>query len=177
MKPSSREKIAEGRFWEEKSLSEMTPAEWEALCDGCALCCLIKLEDEDTGATSYTDIVCQLLDEASCRCSDYPNRSARVPGCVRLTPETIAEAAPWMPPSCAYRRLHEGRALPDWHPLVTGDKGSVAAAGCSVRGRVVCETAVPEAKWPDRVVAWPRRVDRAKFAGRWRRARENSRNP
>ncbi|NWG45780.1 MAG: YcgN family cysteine cluster protein [Alphaproteobacteria bacterium] len=150
------------RFWERKGLAEMTAAEWESLCDGCALCCLIKLEDEDTGRVVYTDIACRLLDAGSCRCTDYARRHVKVPGCVRLTPQTLDEIAGWMPPSCAYRRLHEGRGLPDWHPLITGDPGSVERAGRSVKGRTVREQDVPEEDWETRVVRWPTATRRAR---------------
>jgi uncharacterized protein len=122
-------------FWRSKPLEAMTGPEWESLCDGCARCCLIKLEDEDTGEIIPTDIGCSLLDREACRCSDYRHRQRRVPDCVRLTPKKVRSLG-WLPQTCAYRLLSEGRDLPDWHPLVTGDPTSVHKAGVSVRGRV-----------------------------------------
>lgn len=122
-------------FWETKNLAEMTVEEWESLCDGCGRCCLVKLEDEDTERVVYTDFACHMFDGDSCRCRDYPNRQREVPDYLQLTPQNVPELG-WLPPSCAYRRLAEGRPLPAWHPLITGDPDSVHRAGASVRGRV-----------------------------------------
>jgi hypothetical protein len=141
-------------FWEDKSMSEMTPEEWEALCDGCGRCCLIKLEDEHTGEIVTSDVHCRLLDDQTCRCSDYPNRKAKVPDCIKLTPDNVAQI-PWMPVTCAYRRLAEGRGLAWWHPLVSGDPETVVAAGVSVRGRTVAEGSVKSRDWLDHEVDWP----------------------
>lgn len=141
-------------FWEEKSLAEMTPAEWEALCDGCGRCCLLKLEDEETGQIITSDVRCRLLDGDTCRCTDYAHRQQRVPDCIRLTPDNILGIA-WIPTSCAYRRLAEGRGLAWWHPLVSGDPETVVMAGVSVRGRTVSEDEVKPGEWEDHAVDWP----------------------
>jgi len=125
-------------FWRRKSLGEMTAAEWESLCDGCGLCCLVRFEDEDTGDIIPTRVHCKLFDAQACVCTDYANRKAHVPDCIKLTPGNI-EALEWMPASCAYRRLHEGRDLAAWHPLISGDPESVHRAGVSVRGQTVNE--------------------------------------
>src|ERR1700722_18037009 len=125
-------------FWETKSLDEMTAREWESLCDGCGLCCLIRLEDEDTGEITPTRVACTLFDDQTCRCSNYRQRHRYVSDCIKLTPDNIAKLA-WMPLSCAYRRLHEGKPLPAWHPLITGDPESVHLAGVSVRGQTTSE--------------------------------------
>jgi hypothetical protein len=144
-------------FWRSKTLEEMTEAEWESLCDGCGRCCLVKLEDEDTGRIHATDIGCRLFDAGTCRCRDYPNRSASVPDCVTLTPHAVRTLS-WLPPSCAYRLVAEGKDLPWWHPLVSGDPETVVAAGVSVRGKVHAnEDQVAEEEIVERIVAWPLR--------------------
>jgi len=142
-------------FWEAKPLSVFTAEEWEAVCDGCAKCCLLKLEDEEEPDTVYfTDVACQLLDLGTCRCTDYRNRTARVPGCARLSPDRLDLLA-MMPPSCAYRRLAEGKGLPDWHHLVSGDRAAVHAGHHSVHGRVISERSIDPDALIDRVVTWP----------------------
>ncbi|MGI9415822.1 MAG: YcgN family cysteine cluster protein [Hyphomicrobiales bacterium] len=141
-------------FWVTKPLSDMTPQEWESLCDGCARCCLVKLQDIDTDELHYTDVACALLDLKVCHCTDYARRSERVSDCVRLTPETVAETD-WLPETCAYRLLSEGKSLFWWHPLVSGTTVSVHEAGISVRGRVVSEQEVEEDELEGRCVTWP----------------------
>ena len=149
--------IDEAPFWRSKTLDEMTAAEWESLCDGCGRCCLVKLEDEDTGKIHATDIGCRLFDAGTCRCRDYSNRSKTVPDCVTLTPDAVRTLS-WLPPTCAYRLLGEGRDLPWWHPLVSGDPQTVVAAGVSVRGKVHAnEDEVAEDEIVERIVAWPLR--------------------
>lgn len=125
-------------YWERKSLAEMTRAEWEGLCDGCGRCCLHKLEDVDTGAIAFTDIACTLLDLGSCRCRDYDDRHATVPDCVTLNSVNVYDLA-WLPDTCAYKILAEGKPLHWWHPLVSGDPETVHEAGISVRGKARSE--------------------------------------
>ncbi len=126
-------------FWQNKTLAELSSAEWEALCDGCGLCCLHKLEDEETGEIVYTSIACRLLDTELCRCKDYPARNKHVPECLSLNADNIADH-PWLPESCAYRLLFEGKPLHPWHPLISANAGSVHDAGISVAGRAISET-------------------------------------
>ena len=127
-----------GRFWEAKPLAALDRGEWEALCDGCGKCCVHKLEDEETGELHPTNVACRLLDRRSGRCTDYRRRHAYVPECVRLTPARLREID-WLPATCAYRLVDEGKPLPDWHPLISGDPESVHRAGMSVRGWTVSE--------------------------------------
>ncbi len=142
-------------FWRAKRLDQMSKAEWESLCDGCGRCCLLKLADEGSDRVDYTDVACRLLDLGTCRCSDYPNRRRKVRDCVQLTPAKL-EQLTWMPSTCAYRLLHEGRELYWWHPLVSGDPATVVEAGISVAGRVVSERQVRDEELEDHIVEWPR---------------------
>lgn len=149
-------------FWRTKSLAQLSDAEWESLCDGCGRCCLVKLEDEDTGRILATDVACRLFDADRCTCHDYPNRTARVPDCLQLTPQLVAELK-WLPPSCSYRLVHEGKDLPEWHHLKTGSRATIHEVGASVRGRIsVQEDEVADNEWPDRIVTWPLRWPRRK---------------
>lgn len=165
-------KNATAPFWQTKTLEEMSETEWESLCDGCGRCCLVKLEDEDSGRIHFTDVGCTLLDGETCRCRDYPNRQAKVADCVRLTPQTVRSLT-WLPPTCAYRLVREGHDLYWWHPLVSGDPDTVHTAGVSVRGRVsASEDEIPLEDLVDRIVAWPDRVPKtAKAPPSHRRAR------
>ena len=128
-------------FWKTKTLDKMTRTEWESLCDGCGRCCLNKLEDEDTGEFLYTRAACKLLDVNTCRCTDYPNRAKRVPDCVTLTARNVRHLG-WLPETCAYRLLDEGKTLPWWHPLVSGTPDTVEQAGISVAGEAYTEEGI-----------------------------------
>jgi uncharacterized cysteine cluster protein YcgN (CxxCxxCC family) len=150
-------KSADPPFWRVKTLEELSNAEWESLCDGCGRCCLVKLEDEDDGKIHFTDVGCKLLDAGACRCTDYKRRRRRVKDCVKLTPEAVRSLT-WLPQTCAYRRVAEGRDLAWWHPLVSGSPDTVHEAGVSVRGRVsASEDDIPAELWPERIVKWPNR--------------------
>ncbi len=128
-------------FWKRKSLQEMTPQEWESLCDGCGICCLLKIEYTDTKETFYTNVSCRLLDPFTCRCADYANREQLVKECAVITPDNLAELF-WLPLTCAYRRLYEGKDLDWWHPLISGDPEMVHRLGISVRQKVISEVHV-----------------------------------
>jgi len=135
----------------DKPLQDLDDDEWERLCDGCGRCCMHKFEDEDTGEALYTVIACRLFDDATCRCRDYGHRQQSVPDCLSIRALTPAQMR-WLPQSCAYRLRAEGKPLPAWHPLVSGDPETVHAAGMSMRGRSIAVDTVPEACWPDYIM-------------------------
>ena len=126
-------------FWETTPLEKMSREQWESLCDGCGKCCMQKLEDMDTREVFYTDVVCRLLDLDTCRCRDYRRRSKKISSCITLTLRELEDPY-WLPATCSYRLLAEGKPLPEWHPLLTGDPKSVVLSGHSVRGKVVPES-------------------------------------
>ncbi len=137
-------------------MARMSQTEWEALCDGCGKCCLNKLEDEETGEVVLTRVACRLLDDSTCRCAQYDIRKQFVPECIVLTPDTIESHLYWIPDTCAYRLVYEGRPLYDWHPLISGTPDTVHGAGVSVQGLTVPEFDVPEEEWEDHIIEEPR---------------------
>jgi len=143
------------RFWERKPLNKLSQKEWEALCDGCGKCCLNKLEDEDSGEVALTRVACRLLDDNSCACAHYDNRHQFVPDCIVLRPDNLDSHAYWMPATCAYRLVWEGKPLYHWHPLISGDPDTVHEAGVSVRGLTVSEFDTPEEDWEDFIIEEP----------------------
>ena len=143
------------RFWEHKSLAQMSDTEWEALCDGCGKCCLNKLEDEETGEVALTRVACRLFDDATCQCAMYETRRDYVPECIKLTPKTIELHAYWLPDTCAYKLLWQGKSLRSWHPLISGSVQSVHYAGVSVRYHTVLETQIKDDEWEDYIFEEP----------------------
>ncbi len=144
-------------FWRNHNIEELAQDEWEALCDGCALCCLHKLQDEDTGDIAVTDVCCKYLDMEACRCTDYDNRHSIVPDCVPFNSET-AKAFYWLPETCAYRRMAENKPLPYWHYLESGDKTLVHSLLVSARDQSISEDLVHPDLWQERVVRWVDKV-------------------
>lgn len=140
-------------WWNQLALDELNPEQWEALCDGCAKCCLHKLEDEDSGEVFYTRIRCQYLVEETCQCSDYPRRSVMVPHCIRLEQGSVAELD-WLPSTCAYRLRAHGEPLPEWHYLVSGSRETVHEAGVSIRGRAISDEYVHPDGYDEHIVTW-----------------------
>ena len=149
--PIQREGLRDA-YWERVPLKSMTPKEWEALCDGCGRCCLNKLEDPDTSEVALTRVACRLFDDETCRCAQYEVRKNLVPECISLTQKTIEEHAYWLPNTCAYKLLWQGKALYDWHPLISGRAESVDEAGVSVKGLTVPEFDVDEDDWEDHII-------------------------
>lgn len=142
-------------FWKTVPMDDFTKPEWEAVCDGCGKCCLNKLEDENTGEVDLTRVSCRLLDGSTCLCNKYALRRQYVPECIQLTPKTLEDNMYWLPKTCGYRLVSEGRDLFDWHPLISGNAESVHAAGVSMRGRVVNEKDVNEDDWDDYIIEEP----------------------
>ncbi|MDC9729509.1 MAG: YcgN family cysteine cluster protein [Methyloprofundus sp.] len=138
-------------FWESKKLSEMSTKEWESLCDGCAKCCLNKLEDEDTEEIFFTRVVCDLIDLESCQCTKYQERTTLVPECINLTQHDFSEYT-WLPDTCAYKLLSDGKTLPSWHPLITGSRESVFNVGASIRSFAIKESQVDDLE--DHIIEW-----------------------
>lgn len=143
------------RFWERKKMAQMSQKEWEALCDGCGKCCLNKLEDEDSGEVALTNIACRLLDDSTCRCAQYDIRHQFVPECIVMSPGNIEEHLYWMPQTCAYRLVHEGRPLETWHPLISGTPETVHSAGVSVKNKTVPEFEVDDEDWEEHIIEEP----------------------
>ena len=143
------------RFWEVTAPGRMTKKEWEALCDGCGKCCLNKLEDEDTGAIALTRVACRLLDDTTCHCGQYEIRHQFVPECIVLTPKNLEKHLYWMPETCAYRLIWEGRQLFHWHPLISGNAQSVHDAGVSAQGITIPEFEISEEDWEDYLIEEP----------------------
>lgn len=145
----------EDRFWEKRDLEELSTPEWEALCDGCGKCCLNKLEDADTGEVVMTKVACRLLDDSTCRCAHYENRHDFVPTCIVLKPDDLERHLYWLPTTCAYRLLWQGKPLPEWHPLLTGTPDSVHTAGVSAQGITLSEFDTPFEDWEDHIIEEP----------------------
>jgi uncharacterized cysteine cluster protein YcgN (CxxCxxCC family) len=140
-------------WWQTKSLEQMSDSEWELLCDGCAKCCLVKLEDADTEEIYYTNVSCQLLDTESCRCGDYAGRHKIVEDCLKLDRSNVNQLE-WLPNSCSYRLLAAGKKLPDWHHLRSGSRETIHSYGASLRGRVVSERDVKDDDIEDHIIRW-----------------------
>ena len=136
-------------FWINFSLDEFNQTEWENLCDGCGKCCLIKLEDEETTEVHYTKIACRLFNDESCRCGNYKIRKKLVSDCLILTKETIKDSYRWMPNTCAYRLLYEGKELKSWHHLISGSTQTVHEVGISVKNTTIPEYDIPKEHWGD----------------------------
>ena len=143
------------RFWETTHITRMTQDEWEALCDGCGKCCMNKLEDEDTGDVVLTCVACRLFDDTTCRCAQYDIRHQFVPECISLSPGNMDRNLYWMPETCAYKLLWQGKPLFDWHPLISGDAQTVHDAGVSMQNATHPEFEIPEDEWENHVIEEP----------------------
>ena len=141
-------------FWRVKKMKDMNKQEWESLCDNCGKCCCIRLEDEETGDIYITDVACKLFDAETCKCTSYASRSEKVSDCVKLTKDNI-DKLQWMPRTCAYRLISEGKELPYYHHLVSGSSSTIHDEGMSVKNEVVSETIVSEDEQIKRIVIWP----------------------
>lgn len=141
-------------FWQTKTLFEMTPNEWESICDGCAKCCLTQLQNQDTEQLVFTNVACDLLDSETCRCSDYENRSEKVPNCMTIDTENVVECAEFSPSTCSYRLMLEGKPLPSWHHLVSGDDQLIHRENQSVQGRVRYNNDVDDDELENHIVDW-----------------------
>jgi len=141
------------KFWETKNLIDMNENEWESLCDKCGKCCVIKLEDFDTQQVHYTNVSCKLLCEKSASCKDYENRKSIVPDCIILSPDNLKDLK-WMPETCAYKLLNEGKNLPYWHPLLSGNDKEIVKSGNSVKNRVTNENEIKIKNLPDYIFNW-----------------------
>ena len=141
------------KFWETKNLIDMNENEWESLCDKCGKCCVIKLEDFDTQQVHYTNVSCKLLCEKSASCKDYENRKSIVPDCIILSPDNLKDLK-WMPETCAYKLLNEGKNLPYWHPLLSGNDKEIVNSGNSVKNRVTNENVIKIKNLPDYIFNW-----------------------
>jgi len=153
-----KDNMTELPFWKTKNMAEMSPNEWESLCDGCGKCCCIRLEDDDTGQIYITDVACKLFDPNRCQCTDYKNRSMLVPDCVTLSPANVGQLH-WMPKTCAYRLISEGKDLPDYHHLVSGSRETIHEVGMSVQQAVTSEILVDDDEILTRIVVWPGEPD------------------
>lgn len=142
------------RFWERYPLDKLTAAEWEALCDGCGRCCLLKFEDADATNVTFTNVCCKLLDRSTCRCKHYECRTQIVPDCINLMPKNMKDVVDWLPKSCAYRLVYEGRPLYNWHHLKSGSREAIHAAGFSVIDRCIPEYEIDSDEIESFAVDW-----------------------
>lgn len=155
MKDKTNDQNSTSNFWEQKTLFEMSRGEWESICDGCAKCCLTQLQDEETEKLVFTNVACDLLNDNTCMCTDYENRSDRVPSCVTMDAGNVEQAAEFAPPTCSYRLLMLGENLPDWHHLISKDKNRIHVEGESIQSKVVFQKDINDEDIEEYVVEWP----------------------